>query len=41
MSDLETEANVARAAISKIYNEIRGKLVERETTLKRKISDSL
>lgn len=41
MSDLEDQANRNRAELSKIYNELRAKLVERETILKRRISETL
>jgi hypothetical protein len=38
---LEDTANKNRSEISKIFNEIRNKIVERETFLKRQISESL
>ena len=41
LSDLEDQANRNRAELSRIYTELRAKLVDRETTLKRKISDTL
>jgi hypothetical protein len=41
MSELEDIANRNRAQISKIYAEVRARLVERETVLKRRISETL
>ncbi len=41
MRDLEEAANRNRSDISKIFNDIRSKIIERETTLKRRISDTL
>ena len=38
---MEDTANKNRSEISKIFNEIRNKIVERETFLKRQISESL
>ena len=39
--ELEESANRLRSAISKIYNEIRAKLIDRETLLKKRISETL
>lgn len=39
--ELEESANKNRTDISKIFNEIRSKIIERETMLKKNISDIL
>ena len=39
--DLEENANKNRSDISKIFNELRSKIIERETMLKKSISDLL
>jgi len=39
--ELEENANKNRSEISKIFNELRGKIIERETMLKKSISDIL
>ncbi len=39
--ELEETANKSRSEISKIFNEIRNKIIERETSLKKQISDML
>jgi hypothetical protein len=41
LSELEESANKNRTDISKIFNEIRSKIIERETSLKKQISDTL
>ena len=41
MSDLESQANSSRGQVSKLFNQIRAKLIERETTIKRRIADIL
>ncbi|MFS8160190.1 MAG: hypothetical protein ACMG6E_08275 [Candidatus Roizmanbacteria bacterium] len=41
MVELEDSANKNRSEISKIFNEIRSKIIERETMLKKNISDIL
>lgn len=38
---LEESANKNRSDISKIFNDIRNKVVERESTLKKQISETL
>jgi hypothetical protein len=38
---LEEGANKNRSEISRIFNEIRNKIIERETTMKKTISDTL
>lgn len=39
--ELEESANRNRGEISKIFNEVRNKIIERETMLKKTISDTL
>jgi hypothetical protein len=39
--ELEDQANRNRSEISKVFNEIRSKIIERETQLKKGISDTL
>jgi hypothetical protein len=39
--ELEDSANKNRSEISKIFNEIRSRIIERETMLKKNISDIL
>jgi hypothetical protein len=41
LSELEDSANKNRSEISKIFNEIRTKIVERETQMKKHISETL
>ena len=41
MSELEETANRSRGDISRLYNELRAKLIERETGLKKQIADTL
>lgn len=41
LSDLEVSANRNRGDISAIFSEIRNKLIEREASIKRKISETL
>jgi hypothetical protein len=41
MSDLEDAANRNRSDVSKIFNDIRSKIIERETAIKRRISETL
>ena len=41
LSELEESANKNRSEISKIFNEIRNRIIERETMLKKQISDTL
>lgn len=38
---MEESANKNRSDISKIFNEIRNKIIERETNMKKQISDTL
>lgn len=38
---MEESANKNRSDISKIFNEIRNKIIERETNMKKLISDTL
>ncbi len=41
LSELEDSANKNRSEISRIFNEIRNRIVERETHMKRQISETL
>ena len=41
LGELEESANKNRSEISKIFNEIRSKIIERETSLKKQISETL
>lgn len=41
LGELEESANKNRSDISKIFNEIRNKIIERETNMKKQISDTL
>jgi hypothetical protein len=39
--DLEDQANRRRSEISRLFADIRGKLIDREATIKRRISETL
>eukprot|EP00347_Sterkiella_histriomuscorum_P017673 403348434 len=41
LNELEDSANKNRSEISKIFNEIRNKIIDRETNMKKQISDTL
>lgn len=41
MVSLEENANRNRSEITKIFNEIRAKIIERETNIKKKIAETL
>lgn len=41
LGEMEDLANKSRSEISRIFNEVRNKIIERETIIKKQISDTL